>query len=82
MIAVCAAFPCCIGIRGNVDGIDEVDIADLVYLVEFQFGQPPGPEAPCFDEGNVDGIESIDIGDLVYLVEFQFHGGPAPVPCP
>jgi hypothetical protein len=76
---------CCVGIRGNVNGdiFEEVNVADLTYLVGhlFQSGSPP----PCSAEGNADGIVGIggpiDIADVVYLVEFLFLGGPPPVPC-
>ncbi len=78
---------CCNGIRGNFDGdeLDVIDIGDLVYMVEFQFGDPSGPEPPCLKEGDIAPIlapdGSIDIGDLVAMVEFQFEFGPAPVDC-
>ncbi|MFC1475175.1 sialidase family protein, partial [Candidatus Zixiibacteriota bacterium] len=76
---------CCIGIRGNVDGLGGepgIDIADLVYFVEFQFDQPPGPAPPCSEEADLDGVSGIDIGDIVYMVDYQFNFGPAPFPCP
>ena len=74
---------CCF-LRGDVDhsGVLPVDIADLVYLVDYMFNQGPAPD--CFDEGDIDGsgVEPIDIADLVYLVDFMFNGGPMPPPCP
>ncbi len=80
---------CCTGIRGNYDGdvLDIIDIDDLVYMVEYQFGDPPGsnPAPPCFEEGDADPVESpngeIDIGDLVMMVEYQFGSGPPPPDC-
>ena len=75
---------CCIPpIRGDIDystGI--IDIADLVYLVDFMFNV--GPEPPCFEEGDVDasGVAPIDIADLVYLVDYMFNQGPEPALCP
>jgi hypothetical protein len=73
---------CCIA-RGNVDHdpTGQIDIADLVYLVDFMFTGGPAPE--CFDEGDVDGngVVPIDISDLVYLVDYMFTGGPPPPPC-
>ena len=76
---------CCIGIRGNIndDAEQTIDISDLVYFVEYSFGNPQGPEPPCFEEADVDASEAIDIGDLVYMVDFMFGSpaGPAPLIC-
>ena len=91
MVAFLAAAPlcdagaegCCIGIRGNVDydAFQEIDIADLVYLVDYMFSG--GPEPPCYDEADMDGSGGIiDVADLIYLVHYMFTGGPEPVACP
>ncbi len=73
---------CCV-IRGDVDhsGVLPIDIADLVYLVDYMFNS--GPEPECFDEGDIDasGVEPIDIADLVYLVDYMFNSGPEPGAC-
>jgi len=75
-------LPCCIGIRGNIDGDigQTIDISDLVYLVDYMFSG--GPEPPCADEADIDGVGGTDISDLVYLVDYMFTGGPTPVACP
>lgn len=77
---------CCVGIRGNVDGdiLEEINIADLVYFVDFSFGTPPGPAPPCFEEADVDGSLELNIADIVYMVDYMFGtpGGPAPLDCP
>lgn len=79
---------CCVGIRGNVDGITgpagDVDVSDLTFLVAYLFSDGAAP--PCVDEGNVDGVVGsagpIDVADLTYLVAYFFQGGPTPSPCP
>ncbi len=76
---------CCIPpIRGdiNYDNAVLIDIADLVYLVDYMFNQGPAPV--CFDESDVngDGGGVLAIDDLVYLVDFMFNGDPPPVSCP
>lgn len=77
-----ACDTCCVGIRGNVDGDpeDEISVSDLLYLVEYQFGAPAGPEPPCFDEADVNASGEIDVADLLYLVEYQFGSPPGPAP--
>jgi hypothetical protein len=56
----------------NVDGY--VDIADVVYLINYVFRG--GPQPPGL--GDVDGDGVIDIVDIVWLIEYLFRGGPAP----
>ncbi|MCK4461960.1 MAG: hypothetical protein KAW46_09145 [candidate division Zixibacteria bacterium] len=84
--------PCCVGIRGNIDGDpdDQIDIADPPYLADYMF--TGGPQPPCWAEANIDSsddltpgedtAEDIDISDLVYLVDYMFTGGPSPQACP
>ncbi|MFH1686882.1 MAG: lectin like domain-containing protein [bacterium] len=74
---------CCQGFRGNVDGDaeDNIDIADLVYLVNYMFNG--GATPPCMKEANIDGdvFGQIEITDLIMLVNYMFNGGPEPAVC-
>ena len=76
---------CCIGMRGNIDydPLDAINIADLVYFVDYSFGSPQGPEPECLEEADVDGSEDLNIADIVYLVDYMFGTpqGPEPLPC-
>ena len=74
---------CCRATRGNIDYdiTNTIDIADIIYFVDYQFGTPSGPPPYCFDEADVDNSGSIDIADLIYLVAYQFQSGPPPLPC-
>ncbi len=73
---------CCIGIRGNVDGDsgNAIDIADVIYLVDYSFGNGPAPS--CTEEADVNADGGIDVSDLIYLVDYSFGSGPAPLACP
>lgn len=73
--------PCCVGIRGNIDGDQEeiIDISDLVYFVDYQFRNGDAPM--CADEADVNDDQVIDVGDLVYMVDYQFRNGDAPLSC-
>jgi uncharacterized repeat protein (TIGR01451 family) len=76
---------CCIPpIRGDINYDNEtlIDIADLVYLVDYMFNQGPAPV--CFEESDVNGSGGgvLSIDDLVYLVDFMFSQDPPPVSCP
>ncbi|MBU8934151.1 MAG: VCBS repeat-containing protein [candidate division Zixibacteria bacterium] len=83
MAAYIASGSCCVpSMRGNVDYVlpDEINIADLTYLVAYLF--TGGPPPPCLDEADIDGNDEINIADLTYLVSYLFTGGPPPVSCP
>ncbi|HWR82192.1 MAG TPA: M6 family metalloprotease domain-containing protein [Candidatus Deferrimicrobium sp.] len=75
---------CCVGARGNVDGDpgDNVNVADLTFLVDYLFAG--GQEPPCPEETNIDGGSNgqINVADLTYLVAFLFQGGIPPAACP
>jgi hypothetical protein len=72
------AFVVCLPGDINGSGSSTVDIADLVYLVDYMFND--GPEPPVMATADVDGSGGIiNIADLVYLVDYMFNGGPAPV---
>lgn len=62
--------------NGDVDGSGFVDIADLVYLVDFLFRSGPGLPDP--NAADVDASCIIDIADVVYFVLYLFRDGPEP----
>ena len=65
---------------GDMDGSGGtlIDIADLVYLVDYMFTGGPAP--PYFELADINADGAIDISDLVYLVDYMFNGGWPP-PC-
>lgn len=77
----CCPQYCC-DIRGDVDhnGSSTIDIADLVYYVDYMFNS--GATPTCLRETDMDANFQYDIADLVYIVDYMFTGGPPPVPCP
>ncbi|MCK4606962.1 MAG: hypothetical protein KAU35_06675, partial [candidate division Zixibacteria bacterium] len=65
---------------GDIDGSGGllIDIADMVYLVDYMFNE--GPEPPVMVSADLDGEggDIPDISDLVYLVDYMFNQGYAP----
>ena len=67
-----AAYIC-----GDIDGSEEnVNVADLVFLVNFMFKDGTAP--PTADAADVNATGTLDVADLVYLVNYMFKQGPDP----
>ena len=66
-------------LRGDANGDNKLNIADIVYLVSylFKFGPEPKPELGIGD-ANCDG--KVTLADIVYLVSYLFKSGPPPCP--
>ncbi len=64
------------GVPGDADGNGMVNIADVVYLINYIFsgGPPPTPLLA----GDADCSGALNIADAVYLVNYIFAGGPPP----
>ena len=63
-------------ICGDADGNQLVNIADVVYLINYVFGGGPPPD-PLL-AGDVDCNALVNIADVVYLINYIFGGGPDP----
>ena len=63
-------------IRGNADNIGSINVADLVYLVNYLF---KGGSAPVtIQSGDANSDLAVLVTDLTYLVEYLFKGGQPP----
>ena len=70
-------------VRGDVDGVGNIDITDAVFLLNFLF--QGGPTPPCMDAADVDddGGQRPSITDAIFLLNWLFQGGrPPPPPTP
>jgi photosystem II stability/assembly factor-like uncharacterized protein len=63
-------------IRGDANADGAIDIADVVYLINYLFTNGPAPEPLEAGDANCDGL--VDIADAVYLINYLFIDGPPP----
>jgi len=56
-----------------------VNIADVVYLINYLFTDSPAPEPLEIGDVNCDG--AVNIADVVYLINYLFINGPPPNCC-
>jgi heme exporter protein D len=63
-------------IRGdaNVDGV--INIADVVYLINYLFANGTAPDPLWVGDANCDDL--VNIADVVYLINYLFTGGSPP----
>lgn len=63
---------------GDANGDGNVNLADIIYLVNYIFkGGPPSTPLEAMD-ANCDG--KVNLTDIIYLVNYIFKGGAAPCP--
>ena len=61
---------------GDVDDDGSVNIADVVFLLEYIFSDGAAPNPLATGDANSDN--DVNIADCVYLINYIFSGGPAP----
>ncbi len=65
--------------RGDVTGDCVINVADVIYLLNYVFGvDPKGPPPDPMCIGDVDRDGDVDSDDALYLISYLFQGGPPP----
>jgi hypothetical protein len=62
--------------RGDANGDGVINIADVVYLINYLFTGGSAPNPMDAGDANCDG--TVNIADVVYLINYLFSGGPPP----
>jgi hypothetical protein len=65
--------------RGDCNGDGAIDVADVMYLINYLFIGGPAPDPLWFGDANCD--EAVDVADAMYLINYLFIGG-SPPGCP
>ncbi len=65
----------CGAVCGEIDGDDGINIADVVYLINYIFRDGPPPVNLSAADTNANG--DIDVGDAIALVNYIFQSAPA-----
>lgn len=63
-------------LHGDANGDWIIDVADVVFLVNYLYKNGPAPDPLEAGDANCDGI--VDVGDVVFLINYLFKGGPTP----
>ena len=62
--------------HGDANGDDDINVADVVFLIAYVFGGGPAPDPPAAGDANCDGEPNV--ADTVFLINYIFSGGPGP----
>jgi hypothetical protein len=63
-------------LRGDANGDGVINLADVVFLINYLYKSGFVPTPPEAGDTNCDGI--VDIGDVVSLINYLYKSGPAP----
>ena len=63
-------------IAGDVTGDLVVDVADVIFLVNYLYKFGPAPDPP--ERGDVNQDSEVTLADIVYLVNYLYRGGDPP----
>ncbi len=65
-------------LHGDANGDTIIDLADVIYLINYLFRGGPAPSPLEAGDANCDTLVNID--DVIYLINYLYKGGPPP-PC-
>jgi hypothetical protein len=63
-------------LRGDANGDGIIDLADVIYLLNYLYKSGFVPDPAEAGDTNCDG--TVDLGDVVHLLNYLFKGGQAP----
>jgi hypothetical protein len=63
-------------LRGDLTGDGQINVADVIYLLNYLFQGHDTPKHPLSADANCDGV--VDLGDLIYLIDYLYKKGPKP----
>ena len=65
--------PAYLFIRDDANQDFSVDIANVIFLMQYLFGH--GDPLPCADAGDANDDEKLNIAEAIYILNYLFGGG-------
>jgi hypothetical protein len=63
-------------VPGDASGDSLVDVADVIFLINYLYKE--GPDSCVMEAADVNSDGLVEIGDVVYLINYLFKNGPSP----
>ncbi|UCD18476.1 MAG: hypothetical protein JSV44_06085 [Candidatus Zixiibacteriota bacterium] len=68
---------------GNAYPDSQVDLLDIIQLIWYLYGDPPGPAPEPLEAGDANADGDLNILDILYLISYIYDDPPGPAPlCP
>jgi len=74
----CDSPACCIT-PGDANHSGDVNLIDILFVIQYLYGDPPGQEPSCFDEADANGDNAVNLLDILYVVDYLYGTGPEPI---
>jgi len=66
-------------ICGDANRDYNINLLDILYLIDYIYGSPPGPTPDPPESGDANGDDEINLLDILYLIDY-IYGDPAGPP--
>ncbi len=68
---------------GDANGDDNINLLDILYLISYLYGNPPGNPPDPIEAGDANADHIINLLDILYLIDFLYGDPAGPEPqCP
>ncbi len=70
-------------ICGDVTSDSNINLLDVLFLIEYIYGNPRGPAPEPLESGDVTGDGIVNLLDVLYIIDYIYGVPPGPAPaCP
>lgn len=65
---------------GDVTDDGSVNLIDILYIIDFLYGIPAGPQPEPMVSGDASGDGNVNLIDILYLIDYIYGSPPGPEP--
>ncbi len=70
-------------ICGDVNRDLTINLIDILYLIDYKYGSPPGSAPNPMESGDVNADGNVNLIDILYMIDYKYGTPPGPEPnCP
>jgi hypothetical protein len=65
---------------GDVYPDGKINLIDILFLIDYKYGSPPGSAPDPYATGDVNSDGNINLIDILYLIDYVYSTPPGPEP--